>query len=534
MASKNNQKFPSFSQKPSSSSSSYIPLHKTQLPPQMHNHFSLSSSPSSKSHHHKHLLLIISLSLLPFLLYILSLYNSLHLPPSSSFGLVIDISSSKSQIFVFRSLNEVSGTPFSGESSDIFWVNAGFFNFSGNHELVKRVVFKLIDFAKKKVPDFEWKDTKVQVFINAELAGKVTESERVLDECCLVLRSSGFLFRDDWASVLNGQDEGFYSWLAVNYAFGYLGNIPEETAGVVSLGRSAMQVTFASLETPLSESSRVIRLAGVPYSLYTQGLQQFGQDAVWKLLHKQSSQDLLSSSLNKERSLPNPCYPRGYKLTSQQSGVKLVNFYATGNFSACKTQLTLLLNDRKGNCTHAPCEMASSLFSELESKPHPQQKFFLSSQLRGLVPKASVSELEVVARRFCEDEWDSLKKDYDIDDTDLSKSCFSHAYMVILLRNSFGIRFDEKRVEFAAGSTPVDWRFGAFISRTIIEPFDEIMEHHDTHIVENESVTFFFLFAVFIIFVLVATFFVMKLRKPQMKTIYDLEKGCYIVTRVRR
>ena len=71
--------------------------------------------------------------------------------------------------------------------------------------MVKRVVFKLIDFAKKKVPDFEWKDTKVQVFINAELAGKVTESERVLDECCLVLRSSGFLFRDDWASVLNGK-----------------------------------------------------------------------------------------------------------------------------------------------------------------------------------------------------------------------------------------------------------------------------------------------------------------------------------------
>lgn len=89
-------------------------------------------------------------------------------------------------------------------------------------------------------------------------------------------------------------------------------------------------------------------------------------------------------------------------------------------------------------------------------------------------------------------------------------------------------------MEFAAGSTPVDWRLGAFISQTIMDPFDKITEHHDAHIIENESVTHFFLFGVLIVIVLLAAFFVMKLRKPQLKTIYDLEKGCYIVTRVPR
>jgi len=39
-----------------------------------------------------------------------------------------------------------------------------------------------------------------------------------------------------------GQDEGLYSWLAVNYALGYIGNKPHETAGVIVLGKSAMQV----------------------------------------------------------------------------------------------------------------------------------------------------------------------------------------------------------------------------------------------------------------------------------------------------
>uniref|UniRef100_A0A803KRE5 Apyrase n=1 Tax=Chenopodium quinoa TaxID=63459 RepID=A0A803KRE5_CHEQI len=350
---------------------------------------------------------------------------------------------------------------------------------------------------------------------------------------------------------MKGQDEGLYSWLAVNYALGYLGNKPEETAGVVSLGSSAMQqwniiklsahvldyydlVSFANPETPLSESSRVIRFAGVPYYLYTQSLQQFGQDAVWKKFHERSAPDLVSSSLNSERSMPNPCYPRGFELTSQASDENLLKSHATGNFSACKSELTMLLNGRKGKCTHAPCEIMPTILSELENKPHPRQRFYLSSQLRGLVLKASISELESVARNYCEDDWDNLKRKYDIDGVELSRSCFSHTFMVSLLRNSFGIPFDEKRVEFTAGSTPVDWRLGAFISQTIMESFDSITEHYDTHIVENESVTYFFLFAVLIVIVLLATFFVMKLRKPQFKTIYDLEKGRYIVTHVPR
>lgn len=67
-------------------------------------------------------------------------------------------------------------------------------------------MFKLIGFAKNKIPNFEWKDTKVQLMISDDLVGKVEERERVLEECRRVLRSSGFLFKDDWASVLKGED----------------------------------------------------------------------------------------------------------------------------------------------------------------------------------------------------------------------------------------------------------------------------------------------------------------------------------------
>ena len=90
------------------------------------------------------------------------------------------------------------------------------------------------------------------------------------------------------------------------------------------------------------------------------------------------------------------------------------------------------------------------------------------------------------------------------------------------------------RVEFAAGSTQIDWRLGAFLFQSIVEPLDGKAENLDTQIVRNKSFTYLLLFAVALVFILLAAFFLMKLRKPQYKTIYDLEKGRYIVTRVPR
>ena len=60
------------------------------------------------------------------------------------------------------------------------------------------------------------------------------------------------------------------------------------------------------------------------------------------------------------------------------------------------------------------------------------------------------------------------------------------------------------------------------------------LKSEDTELtVGNESVTYFSLFAVLLLLVL-AVFFILQWRKPQLKTVYDLEKGHYIVTRIPR
>lgn len=57
-----------------------------------------------------------------------------------------------------------------------------------------------------------------------------------------------------------------------------------------------------------------------------------------------------------------------------------------------------------------------------------------------------MSDVEAAGRHYCEDNWDSLKEARpSIDEMDLSKYCFSSAFMVSLLHDGLGIPMDEKQ-----------------------------------------------------------------------------------------
>ncbi|CAJ2647991.1 unnamed protein product [Trifolium pratense] len=62
--------------------------------------------------------------------------------------------------------------------------------------------------------------------------------EKNLDSCIHVLRSSGFKFCYNWASVITGSDEGVYAWVVANYALGTLRGDPLKTTGIIELGAS--------------------------------------------------------------------------------------------------------------------------------------------------------------------------------------------------------------------------------------------------------------------------------------------------------
>ncbi|KAJ4834854.1 hypothetical protein Tsubulata_012957 [Turnera subulata] len=518
----------SISNNNNSTMGSFFPLHRTQLHPRMHPSSSSSSSTVSVTnksphpHHHTRLLILVaSLLTLPSLFYLFSTARSVHLssrfaPPSPHlFALILLSSPTSSRARLFRLLPD-SSSPFLLASSS-------------SHSLLD-----LLLFAKRRVPKRHWPNVAVHLLASPPTDG-LPDSD-LLESGRQVLRDSGFVFKDEWARVVPEEDKGVYAWVAVNYILGSLGGEPDKTTGVVELGGTSLQVAFASTAVNPVESLKKIKLAGTDYTLQTQSLPQFGQDAVWESLHERiNSREMMSSSSFREGHAGNPCIPKGYVASSNLTDVKLLGSHPSGNFAACRHEALTLLKDRQERCLHPPCKIVSSFFSELQGKTDSQQNLFYASEFFGLVPSISLFELEAAGKRYCEDDWEKLKSHHQgINDLDLLRYCFSSAYIVAMAHDGLGVAMDDQRSGFTdhTGSFPFDWTLGAFIFQTMLES-SELKSNDFGQIVGNESVTYFSLFVILFV-ALLAAFIVLQWRKPQFKTIYDLEKGHYIVTRVPR
>lgn len=63
---------------------------------------------------------------------------------------------------------------------------------------------------------------------------------------------------------------------------------------------------------------------------------------------------------------------------------------------------------------------------------------------------------------YCEQDWSKTKKKYhSADEEDLSRYCFSAAYIVALLHDSFGFPLDDKR--YAQSRVFLEFSFSMFL-----------------------------------------------------------------------
>ncbi|CAJ1964894.1 unnamed protein product [Sphenostylis stenocarpa] len=268
----------------SSSSPSYIPPHRTQVHPRMISLYTSSSTHPNPNPHKPHaakcLLFLFAFLFFtaPFLFYIFFTALQIHSSPKftdsrpASFALALRAGPHALRLSIFHFLGPGMGLLAAAHSA------AAVPGFAAPPDALRRAVAELVRFAKGRVPRQEWGNAVVRLAVSEELEELgAEEAEKVLECCRQALRVSGFLFKDEWARVVSGEEQGISSWVAVNYALGKLGREPQETTGIVELGGASLQVTSAKLNSDLGQSSRTIRLSGVTYNLYTWSLPQLGQ-----------------------------------------------------------------------------------------------------------------------------------------------------------------------------------------------------------------------------------------------------------------
>ncbi|XP_024007324.1 probable apyrase 6 isoform X2 [Eutrema salsugineum] len=465
------------------------------------------------------------------------------------YSVVIDGGSTGTRIHVFGYRIE-SGEPvfeFRGANYASLKLHPGLSAYADDPDGASVSLTELVEFAKGRIPKGMWKETEVRLMATAGMRLlEVSVQANILKVTRRVLMSSGFMFRDEWASVISGSDEGVYAWVVANFALGSLGGDPLKTTGIVELGGASAQVTFVSSEPMPPEFSRTISFGNVSYNLYSHSFLHFGQNAA----HEKLWSSLVSKDQNSGQGIfTDPCAPKGYDpdrntqkrlsgFLSEESRL-LASFQAGGNYSECRAAALTILQEGNEKCSYQHCSIGSTFTPKLRGRFLATENFFYTSKFFGLGEKAWLSNMISAGERFCGEDWSKLRvKDPSLEEDDLLRYCFSSAYIVSLLHDTLGIPLDDERVGFASqagDNIPLDWALGAFILQTETSTSQQAASsnlHWFYGVFVNDSKTLFYLIGVPILMTVLVCL-VSKWRKPQLKTIYDLEKGRYIVSRIR-
>ncbi|KAF8779060.1 hypothetical protein HU200_003025 [Digitaria exilis] len=433
----------------------------------------------------------VALALLAASALALLLLSSRFAPPR--YGVIIDAGSTGSRVHVIAYR---AGAGRGAAFPQLDWAhtaslkaNPGLSSFAADPRGAGLSLAPLVDFARRRVPRERWVDTEVRLMATAGL--RLLDSavaESVLESCRDVLRQSGFLFQDQWATVISGAEEGIYAWVAANYALGTLGGDPHGTTGIIELGGASVQVTFVTDEPLPSKFSHVLKFGDVSYNLYSHSFLQLGLNVAYESLH-----DLLSSPglksmathLISQTKYKDPCTPRGFTRMAESAKLPIsvlepkVEYrpfaHAVGNFSECRSAALTLLQKGKEGCTYHECRLGAAFVPELEGKFLATENFYHTSKFFGLHSKSFISDLMVAGEKFCHGDWSKIKKKYSsFDEGELLLFCFSSAYIIALLHDTLKMPLDHKRIDVVnqIHGVPVDWALGAFIVQTTLNRTD--------------------------------------------------------------
>ncbi|KAK8941508.1 putative apyrase 6 [Platanthera guangdongensis] len=501
-------------------------------------------SPVNPKQYHPNLRIFLSAaSAIALFLYLALALNRINSP---RFGIIIDAGSTGTRLHVYAyTISPETRLPVIDQASTSeMKVRPGLSSYSGDPAGAGASLLELLDFGKGKIPKDRWGDTEIRLMATAGLRMLDDEvREMILDSCRRVLKSSGLWFLDDWASVISGSTEGVFAWVAANYALGMLGADPTETTGIIELGGASAQITFVTGEALPSGFLHVVKFGGNTYNLYSNSFLRLGQNAAHESIQESLSLRGLKSSGEEStasRVYTDPCSPKGYSHSVSPTSVSFPTAgsssehhsiaYARGNFSECKSAAVILLQKEKDRCLYQQCHLGSNYVPNLQGKFLATENFFFTSKFFGLGPMPILSDFESAGRLFCEEDWKKLKSKYQtLDDEDFTRYCFSSAYIVALLHDSLGIAMTDKRLWYSnqVGSVHLDWALGAFIMKSMEQMGWRASIIH----INSPTLHGVIVLSSLVIFI---AWLILRMRKPQLKTIYDLEKGHYIVTKVSR
>ncbi|XP_047341381.1 probable apyrase 1 [Impatiens glandulifera] len=400
---------------------------------------------------------------------------------SKRYAVIFDAGSSGSRVHVFcfdKNLDLVS----IGKDLELFkQLKPGLSNYEKDPKAAADSLKPLLEDAVNVIPRELHRSTPVRVGATAglrQLQGDA--SDKILQAVRDFLRNkSGFNSNDGWVTVLDGNQEGAYQWVTINYLLGNLGKSHANTVGVIDLGGGSVQMAYAISGSDAAKSPKAsdgeetyvkeMYLQGVKYYLYVHSYLNYGLLAARAEILKKI-----------EGGSGSPCILTGYQGRYNYSGESFEASASTSGSSIneCKNLAYKALRVEEISCKYMKCTFAgiwNGGGGDGQKNLFVASFFFDRAAEAGFVdPNAAAAKVrpidfEDAAKRACQTTMEEARSLYPhVEKDNLPYLCLDLVYQYTLLIYGFGLQpLQEitlvKKVEYKNSLVEAAWPLGSAI-----------------------------------------------------------------------
>lgn len=409
------------------------------------------------------------------------------------YGIVIDAGSSGSRIFVYQwedpahvfesansedqesstDLNLLHSIPqIHQEDNWTYKISPGLSSFKDSpSKAFPKHVKPLLDFAAEIIPAEKLGDTPI--FIQATAGMRLLPDEKrtkILEQLCTSIRSETNFQLTDCSSqiqIIDGETEGLYGWLSLNYLLGNFNNFnslsqQHSSDGFMDMGGASTQLAFMPSDkeeiSKHKEDINTIYLRNVngdiqEWDVFVSTWLGFGANKARSRYLAQLINSLPENANDEDyddfstRTINDPCLPKG-ATTEFEFKDKDFNVVGVGNYESCiKSIYPLLLKNLP--CSEEPCLFngvhAPKIDFEKDRFVGISEYWYTANDVFKVSGEYNFQEFTANIKDFCESDWDVLKQNnaeglYNgMSDEFLLDSCFKANWVLNVLHEGFDL-----------------------------------------------------------------------------------------------
>lgn len=164
-----------------------------------------------------------------------------------TYAVVIDAGSTGSRVLAFEFHQSIKDRNLKLKSQLFEEIKPGLSSYADKPTEGADRLKDLIAKAQNFIPQDKWSTTPISLKATAGLRLlPKAKADAILDAVEKVVKASGFLTNENSVGIMDGVDEGIFSWFTVNFLLDRIGGAVSKTVAALDLGGGSTQITVAS------------------------------------------------------------------------------------------------------------------------------------------------------------------------------------------------------------------------------------------------------------------------------------------------